>query len=58
MTTAMQDEALQRARGGAVGRNDVVIFQAFMARGIPQHDIVPRVNVLTYHAWKALGRQV
>uniref|UniRef100_A0A6M3LJK7 N-terminal domain-containing protein n=1 Tax=viral metagenome TaxID=1070528 RepID=A0A6M3LJK7_9ZZZZ len=26
--------------------------------GIPADEIEPTVNVLTYHAWRALGRQV
>jgi antirestriction protein ArdC len=34
------------------------IFRGFMARGIPEEDIRPRENVFTYHAWRALGRQV
>ena len=29
-----------------------------MAKGIPEADIRPRENVFTYHAWRALGRQV
>ena len=29
-----------------------------MAKGIPEHEIRPRENVFTYHAWRALGRQV
>ena len=29
-----------------------------MARGIPEDQIIPRENVFTYQAWKALGRQV
>jgi hypothetical protein len=34
------------------------IFAGFMAKGIPEHEIRPRENVFTYHAWRALGRQV
>ena len=29
-----------------------------MAKGIAESDIIPRVNVLTYHAWRNRGRQV
>ena len=29
-----------------------------MSRGIPEDQIHPRVNVFTYDAWKAKGRQV
>jgi antirestriction protein ArdC len=35
-----------------------VIFAGFTTKGIPEGDIKPRENVLTYHAWRALGRQV
>jgi hypothetical protein len=34
------------------------IFQGFMEKGIPESEILPRENVFTYHAWRALGRQV
>ncbi len=34
------------------------IFAGFTAKGIAESDIRPRGNVLTYHAWRALGRQV
>jgi antirestriction protein ArdC len=29
-----------------------------MERGIPEHEILPRVNVFVYKAWQAKGRQV
>jgi antirestriction protein ArdC len=29
-----------------------------MEKGIPESEILPRENVFTYHAWRALGRQV
>ena len=29
-----------------------------MAKGVPEADILPRENVFTFWAWKALGRQV
>ena len=35
-----------------------VIIAGFVAKGIPEHEIRPRENVFTYHAWRALGRQV
>jgi len=54
----IQTEALSRARNGNSLINLPTIFQGFMEKGIPQHDIVPRVNVLTFHAWKAVGRRV
>ena len=34
------------------------ILAGFTAMGIPEHEIKPRENVFTYHAWRALGRQV
>jgi len=38
--------------------NYPAIIEGFMERGIPEHEIQPRVNVFTYDAWRALGRQV
>jgi antirestriction protein ArdC len=38
--------------------NYASIFEGFMARGLPESAIEPRVNVFTYNAWLALGRQV
>ena len=54
----MQQEALGRAKGGQSWSNYPAIFQGFIAKGIPESDILPRENVFTYHAWRALGRQV
>jgi hypothetical protein len=54
----MQQEALSRAIGGEALTNWPAIFAGFTAKGIPESDIRPRENVLTYHAWRALGRQV
>ena len=54
----MEQEALGRAVGSQVLTNYPTIFRGFMARGIPEGDIRPRENVFTYHAWRALGRQV
>lgn len=51
-------EALARAQGGLSVANYAAILEGFVARGIPMHEIRPRENVLTYHAWRALGRQV
>ena len=56
--TEIQQEALSRARGNMALTNYPAIFQGFMDKGISEDDIIPRENVLTYHAWKALGRQV
>src|SRR5262245_29196777 len=54
----MQQEALSRAIGGQALTNWPAIIQGFAAKGIPESDIRPRENVFTYHAWRALGRQV
>ena len=54
----MQQEALDRALGGQTMSNWPAIFAGFMAKGIPENEIRPRENVLTYHAWRAIGRQV
>jgi len=54
----LQQEALTRATCGLSTANYTAIMQGFTAKGIPADDIIPRENVLTYHAWRALGRQV
>lgn len=51
-------EALNRATTGQSVANYPAIFEGFMARGIPLSEIKPRENVLTFHAWKAMGRSV
>jgi hypothetical protein len=62
MTTAtreqMQQESLTRAVSGQSLTNWPVIVAGFVAKGIPESDILPRENVFTYNAWRALGRQV
>lgn len=55
---AIQQEALSRAQGGLSTRNYADIYHGFAAKGIPIEEIRPRENVLTFHAWKALGRNV
>jgi hypothetical protein len=54
----MQQESLSRATQGQALTNWPVIFEGFLAKGIPEHEIKPCENVFTYHAWRALGRQV
>lgn len=51
-------EALDRATAGQSMTNYPAIFSGFVAKGIDPSQIDPRVNVLTYHAWRAKGRQV
>ena len=54
----MQQEALQRARSCRSLGNMATVIREFSARGIPASEIVPGENVLTFHAWRALGRTV
>lgn len=54
----LRAESLSRAVGGFSMSNYGLIFDGFTAKGIPMEDIEPRVNVFTYNAWRALGRQV
>jgi hypothetical protein len=54
----IQQEALTRAASGQSFTNWPAILAGFAAKGIPEADIRPRENVFTYHAWRALGRQV
>jgi hypothetical protein len=54
----IQQEALTRAASGQSFTNWPAIVEGFLAKGIPASDIRPRENVFTYHAWRALGRQV
>ena len=58
-TAEKQQEALSRAVN-PIGSltNYPAIFSGFMEKGIPEAEIQPRVNVFTYDAWRALGRQV
>jgi hypothetical protein len=51
-------EALDCALGGVVLSNYPAIIEGFTRKGIPESEILPRENVFTYHAWRALGRQV
>ena len=53
-----QTESLNRAKNGDSLLNYPSIMTGFMSKGINANDIIPRVNVFTYNAWKALGRQV
>lgn len=54
----MQTVALNRAQSSQALTNLPAVYAGFLARGIPESEILPRVNVLTFHAWKALGRSV
>lgn len=54
--SARDAEALQRAQSGRVCQNDVLCIHWATDRGYS--DPQPRVNMLTYNAWRAAGRQV
>ena len=56
--TVTQTEALGRARNSNSTSNFAAIYAGFTAKGIAFGDITPRVNVLTFNAWRALGRVV
>jgi len=56
MKTDISREALHRAQTNNSIANYGAIIAGFSERGLT--DIRPRENVLTYHAWQALGRQV
>ena len=56
--TEIQAEALTRATTSQAFTNYPAIFEGFLKMGIPEDQILPRENVFTYHAWRALGRQV
>lgn len=54
-TAEQQAEALNRAANGQPCANDVAVVEHYSAAGI---NATPRVDVFTYNAWRALGRQV
>ncbi len=56
--TESQRDALSRARTGQSLSNYPAIYQGFMAKGIQESEIEPRVNVFTFAAWKAQGQVV
>ena len=58
VTNEALHEALARARTGQSWSNYPAIFEGFIAKGIPEDEILPRENIFTYAAWRALGRQV
>lgn len=54
-TNQQQAEALNRAENGQSRRNYAAIVDGFAERGITA---IPRVDVFSYNAWRAQGRQV
>ena len=57
-TAEQQQESLSRATNGESFLNYPAIIDGFVAKGLSESEIEPRVNVFTYNAWKAKGRQV
>jgi len=55
---AMRAEALSRATTGQSWSNYPAIIAGFVEKGIPEDQILPRENVLTFQAWRALRRHV
>lgn len=55
---ARQVEAVERCKRSASIRNELAVVAGFLERGIPEAEILPRINVFTYGAWQAQGRQV
>lgn len=53
---AIAAQALKNATENNSVANYQAIFEGFAEKGI--FDVEPRVNVLTYNAWLAVGRQV
>lgn len=56
--SVLAQRALERAQNERSLANYPAIIEAFTRRGIPAHQIIPRENVLTFHAWLAKGRSV
>lgn len=46
---------IAKAQSKSFGANDVLVIHAFQEKGI---NATPRVDVFTYNAWLAKGRQV
>ena len=53
-------QAYLRAVSGQSLTNEARVVAGFCERGIPEREIIPRVNVFTYGAWQSnkLRRQV
>lgn len=50
--------ALQNAISHESTMNYDAILNGFIEKGINAKDILPRQNIFTFHAWRALGRTV
>ncbi len=58
MNTEKSYEALHRAKASAAMSNIPLVYAGFLEMGIPEAEIIPRENVLSFHAWRAMGRTV
>lgn len=54
----IQKQALANALADKSAANYETIIEGFMDKGIDPDEVIPRVNVFTYNAWRELGRQV
>jgi len=52
------NKAYDRAVSNPAWSNYLPVIKGFMEKGIAQQDIIPKENVFTFKAWKALGRYV
>jgi hypothetical protein len=57
-SSELAQNALTRARSSQATSNLPFVYAGFLDMGIPAADILPRVNVLSFHAWRAVGRTV
>ena len=57
-TSQIQQQALTNATSQNSESNYDAIFEGFIEKGLSEEDIIPRENIFTYNAWKALNRQV
>jgi hypothetical protein len=55
---AMQRATLRRIEESPSLANFAAVIEEFASRGIPESEIQPKENCLTYNAWQAKGRQV
>ena len=54
----LQENALRNAKSQNSLMNYTKIIEGFAEKGILVSEILPRENVFTFNAWKALGRVV
>jgi hypothetical protein len=57
-SSELAQTALTRARSSQATSNLPFVYAGFLDMGIPADDIRPRENVLSFHAWRAVGRTV